>query len=187
MFSSGTEILLCIGQRSMLSVRPPENATHHETRGAGQSHGFSPDLCRGAAGQVEPKGSALHHQCLNYQLGGRAGQGLSHEKLARTVSLSGGRTRDGEVRLLPSLLPLVCPWSSWEELSPRAHLNVSWVRAGNNFHPHSPPDKPSKTRLAIVRSPQVRQLKHKPERQRPSPSEGPKAVPSLPCSCRFGG
>lgn len=148
MFSSGTEILLGIGQRSMLSVRPPENATHHETLGAGQSCGFSPDLCRGAAGQVEPKGSALHHQCLNYQLGGRAGQGLSHEKLARTVSLSGGRTRDGEVRLLPSLLPLVCPWSSWEELSPRAHLNVSSVRAGNNFHPHSPPDKPSKTRLS---------------------------------------
>lgn len=187
MFSSGTEILLGIGQRSMLSVRPPENATHHETLGAGQSCGFSPDLCRGAAGQVEPKGSALHHQCLNYHLGGRAGQGLSHEKLARTVSLSGGRTRDGEVRLLPSLLPLVCPWSSWEELSPRAHLNVSSVRAGNNFHPHSPPDKPSKTRLAVVPSPQVRQLKHKPERQRPSPSEGLKAVPSLPCSCRFGG
>lgn len=58
---------------------------------------------------------------------------------------------------------------------------------GNNFHPHSPPDKPSKTRSAVVASPQVRQLKHKPERRRPSPSEGLKPVPSLPHSSRFWG
>ena len=72
--------------------------------------------------------------------------------------------RQREVKLLSSVIPLACPWSSWEELNSQAHVQVSPGRAGNNCHPHNAADKPNKTKLAVVPSPQVRHLMHKAER-----------------------
>lgn len=83
-----------------------------------------------------------------------------------------------EVKVLSPLIPFVCPRSSWEELSSQANVSVSSVRADRDFHPLSAAD--SQTRMAVVPSPQMRQLKHQVERRRVPLRPGLNPAPALP-------
>lgn len=82
----------------------------------------------------------------------RAGDPASYPTSARAAGWEAGKGRNRDVRNLPgpchlldmgqrevkvlsSLIPFVCPRSSWEELNPQANVSVSSVRADSGFHP----------------------------------------------------
>jgi len=91
--------------------------------------------------------------------------------------LEAGHGTEGGEGPVPSE-SLHVPMSSWEELSPQADASVLSARADSSFHLLSTADNQS--RMAVVASPHVRQLKHKEEGQRVSPSRGLNPVSSLP-------
>lgn len=156
-------------QRSILLVR----ATQQEPTGDGQFWGFSPDLSPNTAGYPQPTGQAepqgwrpclLLHQCLSYSLGGKDGQSPRHAKLARTVSSFGGRTWNrGRWRSCPLWYPSHVHRAAWRSSAIRQICYHQWAPSDNDFHPLSTADDQS--RMAVLHSPQMRQLKHKVERQ----------------------
>lgn len=82
------------------------------------------------------------------------------------------------MKVLSTLILFLCPLSSWQDLSPQANVSISPVRADSSFHLLSTAD--NQNRMAVVPPLQIRQLKHKVERPRVSPSQGLNLAPSLP-------
>lgn len=83
-----------------------------------------------------------------------------------------------EVKVLSPLISFVCLWSRGEKLNLQANVSVLSVRMDSNFHLLSTADNQS--RMAVVPSPQMRQLNHKVKRLRVLPSQGLNKTPSLP-------